>query len=94
MESAIHWSHSLVAFRHSSDERNPPDVTGRPVPVCRRVGGKVSIETEMVSIPVQLHLNIYSKDSNHLGEGVPHESRDQTIQLSLVDKPKTETVLS
>jgi hypothetical protein len=33
MESTIHRSHSLVVFRHSSDERNPTDVTGRPVPV-------------------------------------------------------------
>src|SRR5438067_1655761 len=47
-----------------------------------QVGGKVSIETGMVSIPAQLHLNMYSKDSNHLVEGVSHESRDQTIQLS------------
>jgi len=32
LESIIHWSHSLVVFRHRSDERNPTDVTGRPAP--------------------------------------------------------------
>ncbi len=36
MESTIHWSHSLVAFRHRNDERNTTDVTGRPAPVERK----------------------------------------------------------
>ena len=35
----VHRSHSLVAFRHSSDEGNPTDVTGRPAPEVKDAGG-------------------------------------------------------
>ena len=33
-----HRSHSSIAFRHSSDEGNPPDVTGRLTPIEALIG--------------------------------------------------------
>ena len=51
----VHRSHSLVAFRHSSDERNPTDVTGRSAPVAAAWAAKSRSKPGCESIPVQLY---------------------------------------
>jgi hypothetical protein len=42
----VHRSHSLGSFRHSSDERNPTDVTWRPAPV-KAPGGRQSLDRNL-----------------------------------------------
>src|SRR5258708_7097574 len=62
----VHRSPSLVSFRHSNDERNPPDVTGTPAPV-EAPGGRQRLDQ---NLDVQLV------------KGVLHESRYQNSHLS------------
>src|SRR6266566_4875079 len=59
-------SHSLVSFRHSSDERNPPDVIGTPASV-EVPGGRQRLDQNL--------------DVQRV-EGVLYESRYQNSHLS------------
>jgi hypothetical protein len=57
----VHRSHSFVVFRHSSDERNPSDLTGGRAGVERRLVAR-QVQAWMYSIPVQ---QTELKECNH-----------------------------